>query len=74
MEKIINIVQIIVAISVTVTILLQSRGSGAGAIFGGGGGVQYTRRGAEKFLHIATIVLLILFVLLGVASLIIQKS
>jgi len=72
MEKIISIVQIIVATLIIITILMQSRGSGAGAVFGGGGGVQYTRRGAEKFLHISTIVLLVIFVLLGIVSLIVQ--
>ena len=61
----IKIAQIVVAVLLMVAILLQNRGAGLGGIFGGGGGVYLTKRGLEKKLYIATIVLAILFFLLS---------
>jgi len=72
MLKIISIIQIVIALLVVVAILMQNKGSGAGAVFGGGGGVTHTRRGAEKWLHYSTVALVVSFVILGVISLIIQ--
>lgn len=57
----IKIAQIIIAVLLMVAILLQNRGAGLGGIFGGGGGVYLTKRGLEKKLYIATIVLAVLF-------------
>ena len=73
MLKIISIIQIVVATLIVVAILMQNKGSGAGAVFGGGGGVTHTRRGAEKWLHYSTIALVTIFVALGIISLIIQN-
>jgi preprotein translocase subunit SecG len=64
MEKVLTIVQILVAILMTVCILLQSSNSGLGAAFGGGD-VYLTKRGAEKFIFRSTIVLGTLFLVLG---------
>lgn len=64
METILNFLQIILAILLVVAILLQSRGAGLGAVFGGGGGggnIYRSKRGAEKRLFQATIVIAILF-------------
>jgi preprotein translocase subunit SecG len=58
---ILNIVQVVLAILLASAILLQARGSGVGLAFGGDGNVYRTRRGVEKKLHLATIVLAILF-------------
>jgi preprotein translocase subunit SecG len=58
---IINIVQIIISVLLMLVILIQNRGTGLGAAFGGEGNIYRTKRGAEKFLHIATIVLAVLF-------------
>jgi len=66
MEKILIIVQIAVSILLAASILLQNRGAGLGSTFGGDFGGYYTKRGFEKFLFSATIVLGILF--LGVAA------
>lgn len=63
----IKIAQVVVAILLMVAILLQNRGAGLGGIFGGGGGVYLTKRGLEKKLYIATIVLAILFFLLSLS-------
>ncbi len=61
----IKIVQIIVAILLMVAILMQNRGAGLGGVFGGSGGVYLTKRGLEKKLFIATIVLAAIFILLS---------
>lgn len=46
----------------TLLILLQERGDGAGSIFGGGeGGAYQHRRGAEKFMFVATIIFVTAF-------------
>ena len=57
-----NILQIIISILLITVILLQQRGEGLSATFGGGGGGVYrTRRGMEKSLFTATIILAFLF-------------
>lgn len=62
----IKIAQIVVAILLMVAILMQSRGAGLGGVFGGtGGGVYLTKRGLEKKLFIATIILAAIFILLS---------
>jgi len=64
----IKIAQIVVAILLMVAILMQSRGVGLGGVFGGTGGVYLTKRGLEKKLFIATIVLAVIFILLSLAA------
>ncbi len=63
----IKVGQIIIAVLLTVAILLQNRGAGLGGVFGGGGGVYLTKRGLEKKLFIATIVLAVIFILLSLS-------
>lgn len=63
-----NIIQIIVSALLITFILLQNRGAGVGGIFGGSGGVYLTKRGVEKKLFYATIVLAIIFVLLSIGA------
>ncbi len=59
---IINIIQIVLGILLGAVILLQRQGAGLSGAFGGGEGEFYhTKRGAEKFLFIATILLAVLF-------------
>ena len=64
-SSILSASQIVLAILLAASILVQARGSGVGLAFGGDGNVYRTRRGVEKKLHVATIVLAVLF--LGVA-------
>ena len=64
----IKIAQIVVAILMMVAILLQNRGAGLGGVFGGTGGVYLTKRGLEKKLFIATIILAALFILLSLGA------
>lgn len=63
----IKIAQIVVAIALMVAILMQNRGAGLGGVFGGSGGVYLTKRGLEKKLFMATIVLAAIFLLLSLA-------
>ncbi len=57
----IKITQLAVSILLIVAILLQNRGAGLGSAFGGSGGVYLTKRGLEKKLFLATIVLAVIF-------------
>ena len=58
---ILNIVQVIISILLIILILLQQRGGGLSGVFGGSEGVYRTRRGVEKSIFIATIILAVLF-------------
>lgn len=68
MNKTLNIIQIIIACFLVASILLQHRGTSLGGAFGGEGNVYRSRRGAEKFLFYATIVLAVVFVGMAVAN------
>ncbi len=61
----IKIAQIVVAVLLMLAILMQNRGAGLGGVFGGSGGVYLTKRGLEKKLFMATIVLAAIFILLS---------
>ncbi|MFA5947149.1 MAG: preprotein translocase subunit SecG [Patescibacteria group bacterium] len=65
---ILNIAQLVLSILLTAAILMQARGSGAGIAFGGDGNVYRTRRGVEKKLHAATVVIAILFLAVALAN------
>ncbi|MFH0805108.1 MAG: preprotein translocase subunit SecG [Patescibacteria group bacterium] len=73
MKQILNIVEIILAVALTTVILLQSRGAGLSTVFGGEGNIYRTRRGFEKALFIATIVLAVLFFGVAFATVVIVK-
>ena len=68
---ILNLIQIAVAIALIVTILMQNRGSGLSGLFGGGGNVYLAKRGMEKKLFQATIVLSIIFFIVSLLNVII---
>ncbi len=70
--QIIYIGQIVVSILLITVILLQNRGTGLSGIFGGSGAVFQTKRGIEKILFIATIVLAALFFGLSISRLFFQ--
>lgn len=59
--RLLLIAQAIIAVLLTVSILLQNRGSGLGSAFGSDFGGYYTKRGFERFLVYATIVLAAVF-------------
>ncbi len=65
----INLAQIILSILLVLVILMQSKGSGfSGALGGDVGSIYRSRRGLEKTLFQATIVLAVLFILMSLAS------
>lgn len=65
MNTILDITQLILGLLLIAAILLQSGGAGLGSAFGGGDAIATTRRGAEKTLFTATIVLSVLFIVLA---------
>lgn len=72
MQHAITLAQIAVSVLLVAAILLQQRGVGLGATFGGGGESFRTKRGLEKGLFYATIVLSVLFLGLGLALIIVS--
>jgi preprotein translocase subunit SecG len=71
MDQIIYLVQIIVAVLLVVVIIVQQKGTGLGSTFGGGDLSFYrTKRGAEKLLFNATIMLAVLFIVLSLIGLV----
>ena len=66
MQAYVQIAVLVVSLLLIIAILLQNRGAGLGGIFGGEGNVYRTKRGVEKVLFIATIVLAVAFIGLGV--------
>ena len=72
MKLFLTIFQIIVSILLIAAILLQQRGTGLSATFGGEGNVYRTKRGLEKMIFIATIVLAFLFFGIALASIVLR--
>ncbi len=68
MGQYLNIIQIIISITLIVIILIQVKGETGGSMFGGGAGVARTRRGLERTLFNATIILSAIFLLISVLS------
>jgi len=72
MQEAVLISQIFISVLLTGAILLQSQGSGLGAAWGGGGESYHTKRGVERVLFTFTIVGIVLFVMLTLASLLVS--
>jgi len=71
LAKILAIFQIILSVLLIVAILLQQKGSGIGAAFGGSSNIYSTKRGVDKMLFNATIVIASLFFLVALANLVV---
>jgi protein translocase SecG subunit len=69
MQTLLVVFQVVIAVLLCLAVLAQQRGTGLSATFGGGGGFHVSKRGAEKVLSQATIVLAVLFVLNSIAFL-----
>ena len=67
MRTVFFVTQIVFSILLVLAILSQQRGSGLSETFGGSSTFYTTKRGAEKVLSVATIVLAVLFVANSVA-------
>lgn len=68
-SSLLQIVTIISAVLMALCILLQARGASLGAGFGSSGELFTTRRGLDKSLYEATIVLAVVFILSILANL-----
>lgn len=66
------VLQIIVSVLLAGAILLQQRGTGLSATFGGEGNVYRTKRGLEKIIFFATIVLAVIFFAAAVVNILIS--
>jgi len=73
MQTAFYIIQIILSAALITFILLQAHSAGLGGIFGGDSGVYRTRRGVERTLFNATIVLSIAFFLAAIANVLIAR-
>ena len=65
-----SILQIIVSLVLIILILLQERSAGLSGIMGGESSFYQTRRGLEKGIFVATIVLAVVFAGLSLSALI----
>ncbi|MCL5784247.1 MAG: preprotein translocase subunit SecG [Patescibacteria group bacterium] len=70
MKPVISVIQIILGILLIVVIILQQKGAGLGSSFGGDLSFYRTKRGAEKLLFYATIVIAVAFILSSLAGLV----
>lgn len=70
---ILTIVDMVVMVALIISVALQNKSSGLSNVFGGGGGVVSTRRGSEKYLFYATIVLGVLFAGLSLTIVLLSK-
>ena len=66
--KLFQIAQLVVSIALITVILLQNKGGGVSGLFGGSGNVYSTKRGMDKTLFRATIVLALVFFGISIAS------
>lgn len=71
---VLQIVTIVSAVLMTICILLQARGASLGAGFGSSGELFTTRRGIDKSLYEATIILTTIFILSILISLLLPTN
>jgi len=71
MNSITVIAQIVVSVFLIMLILLQQRGTALGSSFGGEGGFYLKKRGMEKKIYWATVVLGAGFIILALLNLLI---
>ena len=70
---ILKIVDMVIMVLLIISVALQNKSSGLSSVFGGGGNVVATRRGADKWLFYATIVLGVLFAGVSLAIILLSK-
>ena len=70
--QILQFINIFIMILLIVIVALQNKSSGLSNVFGGAGNIVQTRRGFEKWLFYATIILGIIFVGINVSFLFIK--
>lgn len=62
MIKLLTAVEVVSAILIIASILVQQKGAGLSGVFGGSDVSYLTKRGAEKFITIFTVVMIIVFI------------
>jgi protein translocase SecG subunit len=67
--SLLDIAQIIISILLMGGVLLQQRGGGLSGVFGGESSVYATRRGIEKNIFVATMILATLFIITSILRL-----
>ncbi len=72
MRTIVTIVLLVAAFLLIAAVLLQQKGSGLSGIFGGDSASYLTKRGAEKFLTIFTVLSAAIFIASALSLLIIK--
>lgn len=73
MKELLTILQIVLSSLLIVSILLQAQGQGLGVLGGQGGEFFRSRRGIEKILFQATVVLAVLFFLSSIGQLLLAR-
>ena len=68
MKNLLEVLEIITAAVLVVTVLLQHRGTGIGGAFGGADLSYRSRRGVEKLLFRATILVAAIFIVIVIAQ------
>jgi preprotein translocase subunit SecG len=71
-QQILFFVQIAVSVILIILIAVQQRGAALGSGFGGGGEFYASRRGIQKKIFYATMVVAALFIALGIVNLLIK--
>ncbi len=72
-SPIFKFINILIMILLIIIIALQNKSSGLSNVFGGAGNIVQTRRGFEKWLFYATIVLGTIFVVINIGFLFSSK-
>lgn len=73
MKFVFNLLTMISGVLMIVTVLLQSRGQSLGMSFGGDSNFYRSKRGAEKIIYNATIILAVIFVLSIILGILAKK-
>lgn len=74
LSYILTIVDMVTMVLLIISIALQNKSAGLSNVFGGGGGVVSTRRGSDKYLFYATIVLGVIFAGLSLTIVLLSKA
>ncbi len=74
LHRAIPIAQIVMSVVLIGLILIQGKGTGLSGVFGGEGNVFRTKRGAERVIYIATIVVVILFFAVALANVYVNRT
>ncbi len=72
--KILELIQLGIGVVLIAMILGQNRGSGVSGVFGGSGAIHRTKRGFEKWLYYATIVVVVIFIGISIAAVLSSKA